>query len=106
MKFLKRCELKRNHLSMMKSSLSRHLLNMKVLPTSKALKLYKTLSLTSTTNCFVAMFKRKLDIRMMNCDNRLRHFNETLTNYYLKSSVRTSCITSNHSTLTCLKNKV
>ena len=38
------------------------------------------LSLTSTTNCLAPMFKRKLDICMMNCDDCLRHFNETLTN--------------------------
>ena len=46
----------------------------------KALKLYTTLSLTSSTKCFAPMFKRKLDICMMNCDNHLRRFNETLTN--------------------------
>ena len=38
------------------------------------------LFLTSTTNCFARMFKRELDICMMNCDDRLRHFNETSTN--------------------------
>ena len=38
------------------------------------------LSVTLTTNCFATMFKRKLDKYMMNCDNRLRRFNETLTN--------------------------
>ena len=38
------------------------------------------LSLTSTTNCFARMFKRKLDICMINCDDRLRHFNEMSTN--------------------------
>ena len=60
--------------------LSRHLMNLKVLPTSKALKFYTTLSLTSTTNCFAPMFKQKLDRCMMNCDDRLRHFSEMLTN--------------------------
>ena len=59
-------------------SLSRHLLNMKVLLTSKALKLYTTLSSTSLTNCFAPMFKWKLHKCMMNCDDRLRCFNETL----------------------------
>ena len=62
-------ELKKDHLSMTKSSLSRHLLNLKVLPTSKALKLYTTLSSTSTTSCFAMMFKRKLGICMMNYDD-------------------------------------
>ena len=38
------------------------------------------LSLASMTNCFALMFKQKLDICMMNCDDRLRRFNETLTN--------------------------
>ena len=38
-------------------SLSRHLLNLKVLLTSKALKLYTTLSSTLTTNCYGPMFK-------------------------------------------------
>ena len=61
-------------------SLSRHLPNRKVLLTSKTLKLYTTLSLTSTTNCFSSMFKRKLNRCMMNSDNRLRRFNESLTN--------------------------
>ena len=79
MKFWKRCELK-NHLSMMKCSLSRHLMNLKVLPTAKALKLYTSLSSTSKTNCFAPMVKRKLDICMMNCNNCLRPFNKTFTN--------------------------
>ena len=39
-----------------KIQLSRHLMNLKVLPTSKTLKLYTTLSSTSTTNCFAPMF--------------------------------------------------
>ena len=71
---------KKNHLSMTKSSLSRHLLNLKMLPTSKALKLYTTLSATSTSNCFAPMFKWKLDKCMMNCDNCVKRFSETLTN--------------------------
>ena len=49
---------------------------------SKALKLYITLSSTSTTNCFALMFKWKLDRCMMNCDNHLRCFSETLTNQH------------------------
>ena len=64
-KLWKQCELKKNHLSMTKSNLSRHLVNLKVLPTSKALKLYTSLSSTSKTNCFAPMFKRKLDICMI-----------------------------------------
>ena len=55
-------------------------MNLKVLPTSKALKLYTTLFSTSMTNCFVMVFKRKLDKRMMNCDDHLRCFIETLIN--------------------------
>ena len=61
-------------------SLLRHLLNLKLLPTSKALKLYTSLSSTSRTNCFAPMFKRKLDRCTMNCDDHLRCFSETLTN--------------------------
>ena len=38
------------------------------------------LSFTSTINCFAPMFKRKLNKCMMNCDYRLRCFNEVLTN--------------------------
>ena len=52
----------------------------KVLLTSKALKLYTTLSLMSTTNCFALMFKQMLDKCMMHYDNCLRHFSKTLTN--------------------------
>ena len=44
-------------------------MNLKVLPTLKALKLYTTLSLTSMINCFVMMFKLKLDKCIMNCDD-------------------------------------
>ena len=47
---------------------------MKVLPTSKALKLYTTLSSTPTTDCFASMFERKLDRCMMNCDDRFETF--------------------------------
>ena len=82
MKFWKRCVLKKKHLSVTKSSLSRHLLNLKVLPTSKALKLYTTMSSTSTTNRFALMFKQKLYKGMMNCDGRLRCFSETSTNIH------------------------
>lgn len=78
MKFWKRCELKKNHLSMTKSSLSRHLVNLKVLPTSKALKLYTSLSSTSKTNRFAPMFKQKLNICMMNYDDRLRPFQQNI----------------------------
>ena len=56
-------------------------MNLKVLLTSKALKLYTTLfSCRVLTNCFVMMFKRKLNKCMMNCDDHLRCFIETLTN--------------------------
>ena len=50
------------YLLMTKSRLPRLLLNLKVLPISKALKLYTTMSSTSTTNCFARMFKWKLDV--------------------------------------------
>ena len=49
-----------------------------VLPTSKALKLYATLSSTSTTNCFAMMFKWKLNNCMINCIDCLRRYNGTL----------------------------
>ena len=51
-----------------------------VLPTSKALRLYTTLSSTLMTNCFAPILKRKPDTCMMNCDGHLRRFSETLTN--------------------------
>ena len=35
---------------------------------------------TSMTNCFAPMFKWKLDKCMMDCEDRLRRFSETLTN--------------------------
>jgi hypothetical protein len=64
-------------------SLLRYLLNLKVLLTSKALMLYTTLSSTSTTNCFAPMFKRKRsNICMMNYNDHLRCFNETLTKWH------------------------
>ena len=88
-------------------SLSRHLLNLKMLPTSKPLKLYTTLFLTSTTNCFASVFKRKLpNICMMNCDDRLRRFNGTLTNYHWMSSVKKSCICGKWLYITCSNNKI
>ena len=55
-------------------------MNLKVLLTSKALKFYTALSSTSTTNCFALMFRRKLDMCMMNYNVHLSHFSETLTN--------------------------
>ena len=74
---------------MAKSSLSRHLLNLKVLPTSKILKLYMPLSSTSMTNSFAPTFKQKLDgWMMMNCDNHLRRFNKILTHWHWMSSVK------------------
>ena len=65
--------------------------NLKVLPISKVMKLYTTLSSSSTINCFASMFKRKLVIFMMNCDDRLRRFNETLTNWHSMSIVKNEC---------------
>ena len=50
------------------------------LPTVKILKLYTTLSSTSTINRFAPMFERKLNRCMMNCDEHLRCFSESLTN--------------------------
>ena len=66
------------------SSVSRHLLNMKVPPTSRALKLYTTLS----SNCFALVFKRKPDWCVMDCDDCLRRFSKTLTNWHWMSSVK------------------
>ena len=90
----------------MKSSLSRHLLNLKVLLTLRALKLYTSLSSTSTTNCFTPMFKRKLDRHMMNCDNRLRCLSETLTNWHWMLSVKNSSIRDTWLYMTCSDNKI
>ena len=74
---------------MAKSSLSRHLLNLKVLPTSKILKLYMSLSSILMTNSFAPMFKQKLDgCMMMICDNCLRRFNKILTHWCWMSSVK------------------
>ena len=70
----------KNHLSMTKSNLLKQVLNLKVLPTSKALKLYTTLSSTLMADCFALMFKRMLDKFMKNCDVRLSCSSETLTN--------------------------
>ena len=89
-----------------KSNISRHLLNLKVLPTSKALKLRTTLSLTLTTNCCAPMFKRKLDMCMMNYNNHLRRFTETLTNCPLMSSIKKSCIRGKWLRMTCSNNKM
>ena len=95
-----------------KSSLLRHLLNLKVLPTSKALKLYIALSFyflcfflfflaqieyialssTSMTDCFALMFKWKLDKCMMNCHHPLRRSSETSTNWHLMWSIKKLCI--------------
>ena len=58
----------------------------------RALKLYIALLSTSTSNCFAPMFKRKLDKCTMNCDDRLRHFNKTLTNQHWMSCAQNSCI--------------
>ena len=58
------------------------------LPTSRALKLYTSLSSTSTTNGFALMLKRKLNKCTVNYDDRLRHFNETLTNWHWMSNAK------------------
>jgi hypothetical protein len=83
-----------------------HLLNLKVLPTSKALKLYMALSLTSTTNCFASMLKQKLEKCMMNCNDRLRRFNETLTNRHSMPSIKNSCTCDKWLCMTCSIRKV
>ena len=75
-----------------KSNLLRHLLNLKVLLTSKALKLYTTLFSTLTTHCFAPMFKQKLSRCMMNYDDWLRRFINMSTNWYWISIVKISCI--------------
>ena len=88
-------------------SLPRHSLNLKVLLTSKALNLYTTLSSTSTTSCFALMFKQKpSNICMMTCDDQLRLFSETLTNWHWMSSVKNSRIHRKWLCMTCLNNKV
>ena len=79
MKFWKRCELKKNHLSMTKSNLSRHLVNLKVLPTSKALKLYITV-LNIKDQLLCSDVQTEEDICMMNCNDHLRHSSKTFTN--------------------------
>ena len=81
-------------------------LNLKVLLTSKALKLYTILSSTSTTNCLASMFKRKLNKCMINCDDLLRRFSETLTNWHWMSSIIKSCIHDKWLCMTCSNNKV
>ena len=73
--------------------------------TSKALKLSTTMSLTSTTNCFAPMFKRKLDKCMINCYDRLRRFSETLTTWHWMSSVKKSCIRGKWLCMTCSNNE-
>ena len=91
---------------MTKSNLSRHLLNLKVLPTSKALKLYITLSSTPTTNCFAPMFKRKLDKHMMKCDDYfLRRFNKSLTNWQWMFKCKKFMIQDKWLYMTCSNNK-
>ena len=103
------CNMKRINLrqpAWPKSSLTRRWLNLKVLLTSKALKLYTTLSLTLMTDCFAPMCKRKLDKCMMNCDDRLRCFSEMLTNWHWMSSKKIACIRGKWLCMTCSKNKV
>ena len=80
--------------------------NMKVLPVSKALKLYTTLTSTLTTNAFAPMFKHKLDRCIMNCDDRWRRFNETLAKGHWMSSLKNSCIHGKWLCMTCSNNKV
>ena len=65
-----------------------------------------TLSLTLTTNCFAPMLKRKLGRCMMNCDDHLRRFNETLINWHWMSSVKNSCIRGRWLCMTCSNNKI
>ena len=89
-KLWKWCELKKNHLLMTKSSLSRHSLNPKVLLNSKALKLccFWHQQLVALLQCS----NGKLNKCIMNYDDRLRRFNETLTNRQWMSSIQNSCI--------------
>ena len=89
-----------------KSGLLRHLLDLKVLLTSKALELYIALSSISTTNCFAPMFRHKLDRCMMNCGDCLSLFNETLTNWHLIPSIKNSRIRGYWLCATCSNNKV
>ena len=89
-----------------KSNLSRLWLDLKVLQTSKVLKLYTTLSATSTTNRFAPTFKWKLDRCTMNCDDHLRHFNKTSTNWHWMSCEKNACIRDKGFCMTCSNNKV
>ena len=88
------------------TSLSKHLLNLKVLQTSKALKLYTTLFSTLTTNFFALMLKQKLDSCMIKCDDRLRRFSKMLANQHWMSSVEYSCIRGKWLCMICSNNKV
>ena len=76
-----------------------------VLLTSKLLKLYTTMSSTSTTGCFALMFIQKLNKRMMNCDDCSRRFSETLTSWHWISIVKISCICGKWTCMTCSNNK-
>ena len=67
---------------------------------------YRALSSTLTTNCFASMFKRKSDKCMMNRDDHLRHFSETLTNRHQMSIVKNSCICDKWLCMTCSNNRI
>ena len=73
----------------------------------KGFELYTTLSSTSTTDCFVTMFKRKLDKCLMNCADHLRRFNKTWTkNWHSMSNVTNSCFPNKWLCMTCPNNKI
>ena len=88
------------HITTKSSLLRHHLLNLKVLSTSKALKRYTSQSSTSMTNCCDLMLKPKLNICMMNCDDYLRRFKETLTNWHLNFNCKKWL------SMTCSNNKI
>ena len=90
---------------MTKSNLSRDLLNVKVLPASKALWLYTTVPLTSTPNCFAPMFNRKLDRFMMNYGRSFETFQRNLNKLTSNVEHKNSCIRNNWLCVTC-SNKV
>ena len=73
---------------------------------SKVLKLYTTLSSTLTINCFAPMFERKMDKCTINCDDCLRCFSDTVTNWHSMSSVNNSCVRGKWLCMTCSNKKI
>ena len=73
----------------------------------ETLKLYTTMySIDIKDQLLCSMFKRKLDTCMMNCNEHLKRFSETLTNWHWMSSVKNSCTHGKWLSMTCSNNKV